>query len=271
MKDLIEKSLETDLIGKYNKLIEFDLTYSTETYVEQLINLFSNDKKNAIELLEYLLPWFHQNYSHIEKGKAIKVDHNNYDTSVAWFYNIITGNAHNNKNFFNEVQLCTIPENEYLSLLESHERMEREISLLQLSKAQENQTRTELQRIRQEWSKVEKILESDISLQKRLTIVNKSIVIFIGDGKQNEQEQKAKEYYQLKNLRVFSSLENFNNKFSQEAVDYIVFSTSQSKHSVYYQVKSQYREKLFHTTKMNIDLILDDLTNMLIEGEKENV
>jgi hypothetical protein len=274
VKELLEKSIEDGLMSQCSRYVTFSLTNSSETYIEQLTNLFREDESSATELLSYLIPWFCQKYMNTLEVKDYS-DSNQltdfHDKSILWFYNILRGKAHKIEKSFNEEEIRVVREKEYSSLLNKCEELEKNVILLKQQVKLEREIQMKLQNIKQKWEKVEKLLQSDFSLKKRLSIVDKSVVIFLGNDKQTERQKEIIAHYQLKDLRLYSSLDSLKTAFDYETADYIIFSTSQAKHSVYYQVKNKYGDKVFHSSKSNLDAILDEFTDYLVREGKANV
>jgi hypothetical protein len=137
-----------------------------------------------------------------------------------------------------------------------------EKDILEKQKTKEHELRI-LMEEREKFLQRVKTLESENKLLHAMLKLAQTTVCVIGVEWGKEQQNRIKEKYKLKNLYCYSAVEHML-LLSNIKSDYIIFSTTNAKHSFYYKLKSL-GSTLYHTSKQNPDQIFDSFIEWLKE------
>lgn len=273
LRDLFEASIEEGLLlSFFHEVVPYNIIYSTDEYIDELLYHYHQNDSQAIHLTSIILKWF-RDY----KFKDMSKDYQNlnesmfyqkYNNSIVYFFFLLSGKYHEYvKAQKNTESLVTLPESKYKMLSEQKSKNETSLQIKQnltRVKRQINEVNEELREKEIEIEKYRKIFNNHKELQVRYHLMDKKIILFIGNINMDKLTKLKQEYF-LKELRVYSSLDNIPNNL--QLFNYVIFSTQIAKHSTYYQVKNSIKGTIFHTDKLNVELIFEELISYIQERE----
>jgi hypothetical protein len=267
LRRLMELAIDDGLLSTFHEIVPYNLMFSTDSYIDELLEFFYENDKQARKMTRLLLRWFQDKvYLNIDYDykQVDKEFFQRYDPAYLYFYYILSGNYKAYIDMFQEGQaFMTVSSIDYEQLLEENKRKERNIDYEKQYLDNERQLKLSNEKLKECESHLaayQIVLDRHPELKAKAHLIQKQIAIFIGTVN-SEKLEKIKEKYQLKELKIYSSLDTISTLLP--AFDYVIFSTQMAKHSTYYQVKSYVKGSILHTDKLNLELILEELVEYI--------
>lgn len=273
-RKLMELAIEDGMLPSFHEVIPYNLLFSTDTYIDELLNHFHEKDKQAGKITQILIKWFKEKTYldiHNDFMNGNKELHQNYDPSCLYFFFILSGNY---KAFIDMYQdghaFMTVSSLEYGHLLEENKKNERNADYEKQYSIKERQLIAANEKLKNCEAQLETyrtLVDRYPKLKAKIHLIHKQVALFVG-AVNSEKIENIREKYNLKELRIYSSLDTMPKLLP--AFDYVIFSTQMAKHSTYYQVKSCVKGSILHTDKLNLELILEELEEYIQRKEGSN-